>query len=153
MKLRYLATYILLCLALAVNAQPTDVTLKTLTTYTLSNHVTLENGVNFMVISKEKMFNKTFGVVKPADGVNYPDFEKEIALVLAMEPTTKETKLEFKHIIKAGDFIEVYYDEHKSYPLTYTIQPLAIAVVPKYKGVNTVKFYEGKRLVKTLKIQ
>ncbi len=135
-------------------AQPVDVIVKRLTGYFLANRTELDNGMNFFLISKAKQFDKMFGVAKTmSNKIDYPDFKKEIVLVLALPETKKETTIEYVSAVKAGNFIEVYYKVKRSFPITYTIHPLALAIVPRYPGVNTIKFYEGKKLVRVEKVK
>ena len=114
--------------------------------------VTLKQGLNFMVITDRKEFDKTFGVTKRPDT---PDFSKEWMLVMAIPPLKKETKMIFEKVSwKAGNFIEVYYSVKKNiFPVTYTVYPMAIAVIPRHKGISFVNFYEQKSMRMTEKIE
>jgi hypothetical protein len=141
-------------LAGAALAQPKDIILKHLDGYFLAGRNELDRGLNFFVITKAKQFDKMFGVAKTMNNtIEYPDFKKEMVLMIALPQTNKETSIEYINAIRAGNFIEVYFKVKRSYPLTYTIQPLALAIVPEYPGVNTVKFYNGKKLVKIEKMK
>ncbi|HXS37038.1 MAG TPA: hypothetical protein VN721_10085 [Flavipsychrobacter sp.] len=138
-----------------VQAQPAPVQLNVLSGFFLSNKVTLDKGLNCMVVTKQKEFMKLFGIAKTATNtVTMPAFDKEQVLVLAMPETNKETTIKFDHATKAGTFIEVYCEvQKKNEPLTYTTLPIALAAIPKYNEVNTIKFYEGSSLVNEVKVK
>ena len=107
-----------------------------------------------MVVTKASQFNKLFGLRKEDMGkTGYPNFAKDIVLVLAMPETKRETKLSFADGMRAGNFAEVNYKERKSYPITYSTIPVCLAVMPKYEGLQEVRFYENRRLMETVKVK
>ncbi len=138
-----------------MQAQPIPVQLNPLSGFFLSDKITLDKGLNCMVVTKQKDFIKLFGIAKTATNtISMPDFNKEQVLVLAMPETNKETTIKFDHATKAGTVIEVYCEEHrKKEPLTYATLPLALASIPKYNDVNTIKFYDGNSLVDEIKVK
>ena len=84
----------LLCLipALGVWGQPTDIILKHLRGYFLTNRTELGKGMNYVVITKEKQFDKMFGIAKTmTNKIDYPDFKKEMVLMLELPETNRET--------------------------------------------------------------
>jgi hypothetical protein len=154
MRKALLLIQFLMLFCICCYAQPVDVIIKPLTGYFLADRTALGKGMNYFVITKENQFNKTFGMAKTmSNRIDRPDFKKGMVITLALPETKRETTIEYISAVKAGNFIEVYYKVKRSYPITYTIQPLALALVPKYPGVNTIKFYEGKKLVRVEKIK
>src|SRR3989442_701763 len=114
---------IFLFLSLSARAQPTEVKVKLLEGYYIIGGNMLKPGLNCMVITERKTFNKLFGeTIRP----DTPDFNKEWMLVLALPAGWKENKLAFEKIsVKAGNFIEVYCSvKRNEYPLTYLSYPI-----------------------------
>jgi hypothetical protein len=105
----------------------------------------LKPGVNYFVISERKLFEKMFGKTNRADT---PHFSKEVMLVLLVDETNKDAKLEVNKVnMKAGDFVEVYCDiDLNKGKLPYKAYPIATYVIPRYKGTDKVNFYDAKRL-------
>jgi hypothetical protein len=135
-------------------AQPFNVLLGPLKGYFVSNKITLNKGMNYMLFTKPKMFNRYFGVAKTmSNNIHYPDFNKEWVIMLALPETRHETGIQLVHAIRAGSVLHVYYKVKKSYPLTYTITPLELALVPKMNEIKTVMYYEGRKLMFTDKIK
>jgi hypothetical protein len=106
------------------------------------------------VVSKQKEFEKYFGMAKTMNNtIIAPDFTKEVVLMIAMPETRKETVLAFDHANRVGADVNVFFHEKKTYPLTYTIVPVALAAIPKYDGVTTINFYQDGRMIKSIKIK
>lgn len=128
-------------------AQPTPVKLRILSGYNIAPKILLQNGANFFVITKQKMFDKTFGIDKGTPPLpEPPDFNKEIVIVMAGQPTTHETVTQFTGAMHAGSFIEVYCNFKRTItPLTYISYPLVVAALPKMADVNEIRFYEGSK--------
>jgi len=136
-------------------AQPKNVVFKTLNNYFLADNSILSGNVTCKVIAKEKDFNKMFGIAKTmTNKIDKPDFATQQVLMIALQPTNKKATVTIVSALHAGNFIEVYFTTSKErYPMPYTTQPLAIAVVPKYKEVTKVRFYNDKRLVEEVGIK
>jgi len=135
-------------------AQPYNVILGPLKGYFISDKVELQSGMNYAVFSKAKTFNRYFGVAKTmSNTIHYPDFNKEWVLMLALPPTRHETDIQFLHAIRAGSVLHVYYKVKHAYPLTYSMQPLELVLVPRTSEIKTVMFYEGRKLMWTEKIK
>lgn len=134
-------------------AQPVPVKLRFLSGYNLSPKVQLQTGANFFVITKQKIFDKTFSIDKgtpPLPGA--PDFKKEIVIVMAANPTERITKMAFTGAMRAGNFIEVYCSYKKTItPLTYTEYPILVATLPIIPDVNEIRFYQGSNELAILK--
>ena len=154
MRVSWLSLYILF-LPLFCIAQPKNLVLKTMDNYFLANKAILENGITCKVITKAKEFDKLFGIAKTqSNAIDHPDFATQQVLMVALPETNKEVKVKYVQATRAGNFIEVYVEvTRKIYPLPYTTLPLALAVIPKFKEVSKVKFYEGKRLVETVPVK
>lgn len=142
-------------LAVGAFAQPKNVVFKTLNNYFLADNSILSGNVTCKVIAKEKDFNKMFGIAKTmTNKIDKPDFATQQVLMIALQPTNKKATVTIVSALHAGNFIEVYFTTSKErYPMPYTTQPLAIAVVPKYKEVTKVRFYNDKRLVEEVGIK
>ena len=121
--------------------------------YLLNSHPAGDK-VEFSVISDERSFVKLFGKIDKDD---YPNFDFEHVLVMAMQPTTKQYFLRFDEMaVKAGDFIEVYCSVRKEkHKLTYLDQPIAVAAIPKYLRLSRVDFYDTntKKLLKSVHLR
>lgn len=139
--------------AFTATAQPVPVKLRFLSGYNLSPKVLLQSGANFFVISKQKVFDKTFGIDKGTPPLpNAPDFKKEMVIVMAAMPTERITKMAFTGATRAGNFIEVYCDYKKTVtPLTYTEYPILVATLPVIPGVSEIRFYQGDNELAILK--
>ncbi len=137
----------LLCLyAGMVYGQPTPVAIKPMKDYQFAGDAgMLKSGVNCIVLSDRKQFEKIFGTTDRADT---PQFAKEWMLVLLLPATKKEAKLDFRRIsVKAGDFIEVYCNiETRIQPLTYSYYPISTCVIPKYPGIHKINFYHENNM-------
>ncbi len=153
--MRYLAVAgAVILMSIKGMAQPLPVAVKPMQDYYFAGDASmLKSGINCMVISDWKQFNKIFGTT---DRPDTPQFAKEWMVVLAMPATKKEASLQFKRIsMKAGEFIEVYCNiDRKIQPLTYAYIPLAACVIPKYPGINKIHFYneENMRLIRTVEL-
>ena len=107
-----------------------------------------------MIVTKASQFNKLFGIGKePINKANYPDFSKEIVLVVAMPETKRETKITITDGMRAGNFAEINFREKKSYPLTYSTIPVSIVTIPRYKGMQEVRFYENREFKEMVKVK
>lgn len=139
-----------------LEAQPQPIELRILQGYYANEKLKLDDGVNYIVFSKERDFERYFGHIEKED---QPNFDFEYVIVMLTKPTKEQYFLSFKPAgMKAGDFIEVYcsvkYDKHE---LTYYDHPIAIAAIPKYFAVTKINFYnddEKKReLLKAVKVR
>jgi len=156
MRLSAQIAFLYVCLSWVqpCGAQPYNVILGPLNGYFVSNKITLNKGMNYMLFTKPKMFNRFFGVAKTiSNNIHYPDFNKEWVMMLVLPETRHETSIQFVQAIRAGSVLHVYYKVKKSYPLTYTITPLQLALVPKMNEIKTVMYYEGRKLMFTDKIK
>lgn len=102
-----------------------------------------------MVVTNKKDMEKMFGKI---DRPDTPDFSKEFLLVMVMADTKRDTKLSYRgNFSKAGNFIEIYCKpDYTKKKVTYIHNPIAVAVVLKYKGVTKVNFYEDKKEMRLL---
>ncbi|PZF71364.1 hypothetical protein DN068_18905 [Taibaiella soli] len=134
-------------------AQPVPVKLRFLSGYNLSPKIPLQSGANFFVITKQKVFDKTFGIDKGTPPLpNPPDFKKEMVIVMAAMPTERITKMMFTNATRAGNYVEVYCNYKKTItPLTYTEFPIVVATLPIIPEVNEIRFYQGKDELAILK--
>lgn len=125
-------------------AQPVPVEIKKLDNYYYIG-APLKSGVNCMVLSDRKQFEKMFGKTSRPDT---PDFSKEWMLILAMPETKHQCDLSFQRVsMKAGQFIEVYCGlDLNKFPLTYKYIPLTACVIPKYKGIHKINFYDAHKM-------
>lgn len=156
MALRYCILTLCLLLQLApANAQPKNIVVKKLDNYFLSQQGDEPGGTQCMVITKEKDFDKTFGIAKTMNNtIIRPDFATEAVVLVALPPTNKNAKVEILSALVVGNIIEVFFKTSKErFPLPYTTRPLAVATVPRYKNVTKVKFYEGKTLVDEVSVK
>jgi hypothetical protein len=125
-------------------AQPKSVEVRRLESYFFAgDNKELKSGVNYIVVTDRKQFEKLFSSLQRADT---PDFSKELMLVMVMPSSRKESRLYFKSVsVKAGNFIEVNctFDMNVQ-PLTYYTNPIAVCVIPRYPSIQKVNFYEEK---------
>ncbi len=134
-----------LLLPCVLKAQPQPVPVRFLQDYYYLGAAPLNEGVNAFVVTSRKDFKKLFGITQRPDT---PDFSKEWMIVLLMPKTKWDAKIDIKDVsMKAGSFIEVYTKVFEGrHKLTYDNYPIRVAVIPRYKGINRVNFYDGKRL-------
>ncbi|MDR3678976.1 MAG: hypothetical protein P4L41_03345 [Flavipsychrobacter sp.] len=139
----------------AATAQPRNIVFKKLDNYFLGDRAGLSGDITCKVITKEKEFDKTFGVAKTmTNKIERPDFATQQVVMIAMQPTNKDTRITILSALKAGNYIEVFFKTSKDrFPLPYTTQPMSLAIIPKFKEVTKVKFYEGKRLVEEVGVK
>lgn len=145
--------YFILCcwlLPLTIKAQPQKLPLRILQGYHANERLPLEKGVNYLVFSKESDFERYFGKSFERSKPNF-DFEHVIVMITA--PTREQYFLSFEpEAYKAGNFIEIYCNSSKArHLLTYTDHPIAIAAIPKYYVVNSIRFYTNQKRKKLLK--
>jgi hypothetical protein len=156
MLLRKIALLCLLLIPIAnATGQPKNIVLKNLENYFLSDKSILLGRVTCKVITKEKDFERIFGVAKTMSNIiERPDFATQQVIMIAMQPTNKDAKVKILSALRAGNFIEVFFTTSKDrYPMPYTTQPLSLAIVPKYKEISRIKFYEGKKLIEEVGIK
>lgn len=145
--------YFILCcwlLPLTIKAQPQKLPLRILQGYHANERLPLEKGVNYLVFSKESDFERYFGKSFERSKPNF-DFEHVIVMITA--PTREQYFFSFEpEAYKAGNFIEIYCNSSKArHLLTYTDHPIAIAAIPKYYVVNSIRFYTNQKRKKLLK--
>lgn len=135
-------------------AQPQAIELRVLQGYHANNKLKLDKGVNYLIFSKQRDFERYFGKIKRED---MPNFEFEHVIVMLTAPTKEQYFLSFQpKAMKAGYYIEVYcsvkYDKHE---LTYFDHPIAIAALPKYFAVTQINFYSDgkKKLLKSVNVR
>ncbi len=114
----------------------------------------LDKGVQYLVFSKEADFERYFGKSFEKDK---PRFEFEHVVVMLTAPTKEQYFLSFEsEAYKAGGTIEVYCTVRKEpHLLTYNDHPIAIAAIPKYFAVHTIKFYstaKKRKLLRTIAV-
>jgi hypothetical protein len=153
MRLFLNALFFTLCFA-AAHAQPVPVKLRQMPNYFyIDKSITLKRGLNCIVISEKKMFERMFGKY---DRPDTPNFAKEIVLVMLMPASKKESNLKFERVMmKAGDFVEVYSKvrlNHHTIP--YMQNAIAVAALPRIPGVRRVMFYKDEelKLIETVEI-
>lgn len=114
----------------------------------------LKKDFNFFVIRDKRKFVRLFGNIHKADT---PDFSREQVIVLAMPPEKKESTLHFAPTgMKAGHYIEIYCSyELRKHRLTYLLQPITVAAIPRFIQVREVHFYDEvkKKLLKKVRIK
>lgn len=122
--------------------------------YHANEKLRLNKGVNYLVFSKEREFERYFGKSFEEDK---PNFNFEHVVVMLTKPTTDQYFLSFnEEAMKAGNFIEIYCNIHiENHSLPYTDHPIAIAAIPKYFVVEKINFYSAgkkKKLLKSVKV-
>lgn len=155
MLLKKFIFYILLFLvSIESDAQPLHIKLRFLEGYYANEKMHLKNGVNYMVISNERLFEKYFGKI---DKKEKPNFDFEHVVIMMMRPTRKQYFLSFnENAIKAGNYIEIYCNVRKEkHELPYFDHPIAIAAIPKYFSVNKINFYsvEEHKLMESVAVK
>lgn len=151
--MRYLLLSAFYLFPFTLVAQPSAVNVKPLYNYDFVGDATdLKPGVNCFVITDRRYFDKFFGKSARPDT---PHFTKENVLVLLMPQTNKDSKLGFKKVDKAGDFMDAYCElELNKGKLPYKFFPVAVAVIPKYHGVRKVNFYnDTRRIIRTVEVK
>lgn len=142
--MKAIITVLLLLIVAKAIAQPVPIEVKRLESYFFAgDNKTLKPGVNYLVVTDRKQFEKIFSKLQRPDT---PDFSKELMLVMVMPVSRKESRLYFKSIsVKAGNFLEVncMFDINIQ-PLTYYANPIAACIIPKFKTVQKINFYEEK---------
>lgn len=138
----------ILLLAFSFNtafAQPQQVQMRKLQGYYYNgSDARLKDGVNCFVIADKKEYIRHFGSGRS----DMPNFEKNWLLILVMPATKKDIFLDFNSVsMKAGNFIEVYCDFNKlrGKQLTYEANPLAVCMIPAFKKIDVVNFYEERK--------
>lgn len=143
-----------LLVTFSASAQPTTVKIRPLEGYFILDEHLLEKKINCLVIDNRKDFIKYFGLVNRPDT---PQFSREIMIVLALEPSKKQSKISLERVtMKAGDYLEVYCGlQLNLFPLTYTAYPIVAGTVPRIPGITTINFYneKGMKLMASLPIR
>lgn len=136
-----------------VFAQPQQLKLRLLEGYHANEKLKLEKGINFLVFSKEREFERYFGKSFKEDK---PNFDFEHVIVMLTPPTRDQYFLSFNEdAAKAGNFIEIYCSIRKEkHSLSYMDHPIAIAALPKYFIIERIDFYteKKKKLLKRVKV-
>ncbi|MEZ5016688.1 MAG: hypothetical protein R2800_06530 [Flavipsychrobacter sp.] len=155
--MKYLFVLISLFVAtLITHAQPKPVEMRMLQDhYFAGDESLLEQGLNTIVLTSRKEYEKYFGTTSRPDT---PHFSKEWMLILVLPTTKYDASLVFERVsVKAGDFMEVYCNvDTKKKKLTYDHNPLAACVVPKQENISKVDFYnrrKGLHLMSTVNIR
>lgn len=137
---RYCFALLLLIISSPGWAQPVQVQITPLQDYYYFSTRELQDGVNCHVLTNRKQMDKMFGKI---DRPDTPDFSKELLLVMVMPKTKRQAKLSYKRSMMAGDFIEIYCDiDLKGHRLTYEYNPIAVAIIPRYKDIRKIEFYD-----------
>lgn len=136
---------ILLLLPMLSKAQPEKVPVRFLQDYYYYGINPLKEGVNAFVVTKRREFEKLFGKTNRPDT---PDFNNEWMIVLAMPKTKWNAKIEIDKVsMKAGSFIEIYtHIDDGRRKFSYDTYPIKVAIIPKFKNVKKLHFYDGKKL-------
>lgn len=127
-------------------AQPVKVPVRPMQDYHfIGDNAALKPGVNCMVITNRKQFEKTFG---KTDRPDTPSFANELMLVLLMPETRRESRLYFERIsMKAGEFIEVYCKfDLNIHPLTYRYYPIITCAIPRFAAIHKINFYNERHM-------
>lgn len=133
--------------------QPQTLELRTLTGYHANDKLKLSKGINYLVFSNEREFERYFGKSYAEDK---PNFDFEHVLVMITRPTDEQYFLSFAATAsKAGNYIEVYCNVRKEkHLLTYIDHPIALVAIPKYFAVTSINLYSNKKkkLLKKVKV-
>jgi len=136
-------------------AQPMTLKIEPLDNLFLNNTVHLDHGLNCRVIDKKIDFDKTFGFAKTeTNTIKAPNFDSSQVMMIALPADNHDAILSFISATRAGETVEVYCSvKKKNYPLTYQAEHIAVAEIPRIKGVKTFTFYEGNKKVATVKLK
>lgn len=148
---------LLFCLLAAICSWSQPMTLK-ITPYDnlfLNNNIHLNHGLNCKVFDNKLDFDKTFGFAKTESNIiRVPNFDSVQVIMIALPADNHDADMFFVSATRAGETVEIYCKvKKKNYPLTYTAEHIAVASVPRIKGVNTFNFYEGNRKVATVRLK
>lgn len=156
MMKQLLFLFSLLAITIIGYAQPKPVEMRMLQDHYFSGDESLlEDGLNTIVLTSRKEYEKYFGTTSRPDT---PHFSKEWMLILVLPTTKYDASLIFERVsVKAGDFMEVYCNvDTKKKRLTYDHNPIAVCVVPKQANINQVDFYnrrKGLHLLSTVNVR
>lgn len=150
--------FLLLCCLLVVTcswAQPMVLKIDPYDNLFLNNNIHLNRGLNCKVFDNKMDFDKTFGFAKTESNIiKVPDFDSVQVIMIALPADNHDADMSFVSAIRAGETVAIYCKvKKKNYPLTYTAEHIAVASIPRIKGVNTFNFYEGNRKVGTVKLK
>lgn len=136
-------------------AQPMGLKIELLDNLFLNNIVHLNHGLSCRVIDKKVDFDKAFGFAKTeTNTIKVPNFDSFQVIMIALPADNHDAVLSFISATRAGDVVEVYCNvKKKNYPLTYQAEHVAVASIPRIKGVSTFAFYEGNKKVATVKLK
>lgn len=121
----------------------------------LNNNVHLSHGLNCKVLDNKLAFDKTFGFAKTeTNTIRVPNFDSVQVIMIALPADNHDADMSFISATRAGGTVEIYCKvKKKNYPLTYTAEHIAVASIPRIKGVDTFNFYEGNRKIGTVKLK
>ena len=145
---------LLICFSLQAAAQPTPLRMRPLEGYYITDDAAFEPGLNCIVVTNRRQFEKLFGYMNRPDT---PNFSRELMLVLAFPPGRQASLVGFHRVLmKAGNFVEVYCAiERRRYPLTYKAYPIIACAIPRHAETRFVRFYneKGMKLLKNVELK
>lgn len=113
--------------------------------------IDLPYSYNYMVITNQSDFDRTFGIIKSGNiNITYPSFNGQTVVACVAQPSTKKITIHFDKAEIAGRDMYVYCSTSESNnQLKNAVTPVAVATVPKALDVKRVVFYTNGEKVMT----
>jgi hypothetical protein len=135
---------------LIMNSPDNSLVFNTLGSYFIGNNITIKGSKQTWILKNEKDFDKIFHpAALNGQSVEAPDFEHEIVLAIAFQPSNNSYDLKVVKIEKTSNTIKVYYSiDLKAKNLSFTQSHFVAVTIPKEDFTGSVKFYLLKQLSK-----
>jgi hypothetical protein len=143
-------TFFLFLSMLVINQSSNVLIFKTLDRYFIGNNVVFKGSKQTWILKKEADFDKIFHpAALNGQSVEAPDFEHEVVLAIAFQPSNNSYDLKVVKIEKNARTIKVYYSKDlKAKNLSFTQNHFVIVSIRKEDFTENVKFYLVKQLSK-----
>lgn len=135
---------------LAINHSDNRLIFKTLDRYFIGNNIILKGSKQTWILKKEEDFDKIFHpAALNGQSVEAPDFQHEVVLAIAFQPSNNSYDLKVVKIEKNSQAIKVYYSkELKAKNLSFTQNHFVVVSIRKEDFIENVKFHLVKQLSK-----
>ncbi len=122
--------------------------------YFLKNDVTLGTGVSYMVATQETSLTNNFGYgAVMGEDHQHPNFEQSFVLAIAVNMKGKTVVPSFSAAKLVDGNLRVSCNiKVTAESATYESTPIALASVQRDERIQSVSFYEGNKLSRTIEL-